>query len=74
MTGRLLLTLSLLLANGCANCGEEKDEAPAAPRGKPEPPVVMHPKLPDGGRGRAKIVDLAEHNSPFEAGAADPPP
>lgn len=66
--GRLILTVSLLLANGCANCGDKEE---AAPPGKPEPPVVVHAKLPDGGRGRAKIRDLSErNNSPFEAGPA----
>lgn len=65
---RLFFTLSLLLVSGCANCGEKEE---AAPPSKPEPPVVIHPKLPDGGRGRAKIVDLSErNNSPFEAGPA----
>ena len=69
---RLLLTLSLLLANGCANCG--KEDEPAAPPSKPEPPVIMHPKLPDGGRGKAKIVDISERGSVFDSGPAEDPP
>lgn len=74
MTRRLLLTLSLLLVTSCNNCGEEK-AAPAAPPGKPEPPVIVHPKLPDGGRGKARIVDVTErNNSPFEAGVLEDPP
>jgi hypothetical protein len=67
---RLLLSIALLLANGCANCGK-KDEPEAAPS-QPEPPVVVHPKLPDGGRGRARIIDFSERSSPFADAAASP--
>lgn len=63
---RILFTFSLAVLGGCANCGEKSEEAPSS--GKPEPPVIVHSKLPDGGRGRGKIVDFAERPSPFEAG------
>jgi hypothetical protein len=67
---RFLLAIALLLCNGCANCGKEEQAAPAS---NPEPPVVLHPKLPDGGRGKAKIVDLSERGSLFDSGPTDPP-
>lgn len=66
----LLLPALLLFGNGCSNCAEEKAPSPAAPQ-KPEPPGVIYAKLPDGGRGKSKIVDVAErNNSPFTHGDA----
>ena len=70
-TLRLLLAVSLLLlTNGCGSCGTEEEKAHGPIPGKeakPEKPVIVHNKLPDGGRGSARLVDLAEHKSPFEA-------
>ena len=70
MRRRFLLAIALLLLNGCATC--EKEEQ-AAPPSNPEPPVIMHSKLPDGGRGKGKIVDVSERGSLFDSGPADPP-
>lgn len=71
---RRFLTLTLVFAGGCANCGENKEEPDPAAYGKPEPPVIVHPKLPDGGRGKAKIIDLSERKPLFDAGEPDPAP
>ena len=76
MTPRFLFCVSLLLvANGCGSCGTEEEKAHGPIPGKepkPEKPVIVHNKAPDGGRGSARIVDLAEHPSPFQTDAQAP--